>query len=46
MKVMNHLGEKGVKIATYKFHPTEKVFALGGDARREAAWSVRLPVWT
>jgi hypothetical protein len=45
MKVMDHLGEKGVKTATYKFHPTEKVFAFGGDARREAAWSVRLPVW-
>ena len=45
MKVMDHLGEKGVKTATYKFHPTEKVFAFGGDARREAAWSVRLPVF-
>ena len=44
MKVMDHLGEKGGKTATYKFHPTEKIFAFGGDARREAAWSVRLPV--
>ena len=36
MKVME------VKTATYKFHPTEKVFVFGGGARREAAWSVSL----
>ena len=39
------MGERGVKTSRFLFHPTDKVFAFGGDARREAQWSVRLPVY-
>lgn len=45
MKVIDHMGERGVKTCRFLFHPTDKVFAFGGDARREAQWSVRLPVY-
>ena len=43
--LIDHMGERGVKTSRFLFHPTDKVFAFGGDARREAQWSVRLPVY-
>jgi hypothetical protein len=45
MKVIDHMGERGVKTSRFLFHPTDKVFAFGGGARREALWSVRLPIY-
>ena len=45
MKVIDHMGERGVKTSRFLFHPVDKVFAFGGDARREAQWSVRLPIY-
>ena len=44
MKVIDHMGERGVKTSRFLFHPTDKAFAFGGSARREALWSVRLPI--
>ena len=45
MKVIDHMGEHGVKTSRFLFHPVDKVFAFGGDARCEAQWSVRLPIY-
>ena len=28
MKVLDHMGERGVKTSRFLFHPTDKVFAL------------------
>ena len=43
-KVIDHMGERGVKTSRFLFHPVDN-FAFGGDARREAQWSVRLPIY-
>ena len=41
MKVVNHIGERGVRTSRFLFHPVDKAFAFGGDAGREAQWSAR-----
>eukprot|EP00435_Cladocopium_sp_Y103_P020560 s2023_g5.t1 len=45
MKIIDHMSDRGLKTSRYQFMPTDKTFAFGGDARRAAEWSVRLPVY-
>ena len=36
IKVLDHMGERGVRTSRFLFHPTDKVLAFGGDARHDA----------
>ena len=36
---------RGVSPDRFLFMPTNKTFSFGGDASRQADWSVRLPVY-
>ena len=44
MKVADFMRQRGVLPSRYLFMATNKTFGFGGDASRQADWSVRLPV--
>jgi uncharacterized membrane-anchored protein len=45
MKVADFMRQRGVLPSRYLFMATNKTFGFGGDASRQADWSVRLPVY-
>ena len=45
MKIMDHMVARGVPVERFLFAATNKLFGFGGDANRQADWSVRLPVY-
>ena len=45
MKILDYLVDKGVTMDKFLFAATNKTFGFGGDANRQADWSIRLPVW-
>ena len=45
MKIIDYMRGRGVQPERYLFMPTNKTFGFGGDASRQADWSVRLPVY-
>ena len=45
MNIIDYMSDHGLKTSRYQFMATDKTFAFGGDARRSAEWSVRLPVY-
>eukprot|EP00435_Cladocopium_sp_Y103_P007119 s2224_g2.t1 len=45
MRIIDHMKLRGVLVDRFLFAATNKVFGFGGDANRQAHWSVRLPVY-
>ena len=45
MKIIDYMRGRGVQPERFLFMPTNKTFGFGGDASRQADWSVRLPVY-
>eukprot|EP00435_Cladocopium_sp_Y103_P067059 s369_g29.t1 len=45
MKIIDHMKSRGVPVERFLFAATNKLFGFGGDANRQADWSVRLPVY-
>lgn len=45
MKIIDYTHGRGLTADRFVFMATDKMFGLGGDARRPADWSVRLPVY-
>ena len=45
MNYIDLMSLRGVPPDAFKFLATDKMFGFGGDARRRADWSCRLPVW-
>ena len=45
MNIIDHMKDKGVSPDRFLFASTNKLFGFGGDANRQADWSVRLPVY-
>ena len=45
MHVVDYMKYRGVSPDRFLFMPTNKTFSFGGDASRQADWSVRLPVY-
>ena len=45
MSIIDHLRAKGVPLSRFLFANTNKTFGFGGDANRQADWSIRLPVY-
>ena len=43
--VVDYMRKRGVMPHRYLFMPTKKTVGFGGDASRQADWSVRLPVY-
>lgn len=45
MKIVDYMCQRGLPASRYLFIATDKTFGFGGDAQRQADWSVRLPVY-
>eukprot|EP00435_Cladocopium_sp_Y103_P032566 s1782_g8.t1 len=45
MKIIDHMKARNVPVERFLFAATNKLFGFGGDANRQADWSVRLPVY-
>eukprot|EP00435_Cladocopium_sp_Y103_P060521 s2481_g22.t1 len=45
MQIMDYMCHRGLSSDRYLFMATNKTFGFGGDASRQADWSVRLPVY-
>eukprot|EP00435_Cladocopium_sp_Y103_P041136 s155_g11.t1 len=45
MNIVDYIKKRGVLPGRYLFMATNKTFGFGGDASRQADWSVRLPVY-
>ena len=45
MRIVDYMVGRGVSIDRFLFMPTSKTFGFGGDASRQADWSVRLPCY-
>ena len=46
MHVVGYMKYRGVSPDRFLFMPANKTFSFGGDASRQADWSVRFPVYT
>ena len=45
MRIVDYMRGRGISPDRFLFMPTNKTFGFGGDASRQADWSVRLPVY-